>query len=74
MLDILLQSLLKCMNIVIKDDLDTLEHLRKTTNDETSLVSFDVINFDANLPQEYGIETIKSCLEKYPEVLPKRIN
>ncbi|XP_014781979.1 uncharacterized protein LOC106877555 [Octopus bimaculoides] len=73
-LDIILKPYLKYVKSFIRDDLDILEHLPKTTDEEALLVSFDVINLYTYIPHDYGIEAIKFWLEKHPEALPDRIN
>ncbi|XP_029648356.1 uncharacterized protein LOC115222314 [Octopus sinensis] len=73
-LDILLKPLLKYIKSFIRDDLDMLEHIPKTINKEAVLVTLDIINLYTNIPHDYGMKAIKFWLEKYPEVLPERIN
>eukprot|EP00106_Octopus_bimaculoides_P014668 XP_014782110.1 PREDICTED: uncharacterized protein LOC106877676 [Octopus bimaculoides] len=73
-LDILLKPFLSHIKSFIRDDLDMLKHLPKTTNEEAFLVSFVVINLYTNIPHEFGIEAIKFWLEKLLEAFPNRIS
>eukprot|EP00106_Octopus_bimaculoides_P007746 XP_014775188.1 PREDICTED: uncharacterized protein LOC106872641 [Octopus bimaculoides] len=73
-LDILFKPFLSHIKSFIRDDLDILNHLPKTTNEEAFLVSFDVVNLYTNIPHEFAIEAIKFWLEKHPEAFPNCIS
>ncbi|XP_036362142.1 uncharacterized protein LOC118765009 [Octopus sinensis] len=72
-LDTLLKPFLKHIKNYVRDDIDMLNHLPKTVNEKTLLVSFDVINLYSNIPHTLGIEAITFWLNNYSFELPTRI-
>eukprot|EP00106_Octopus_bimaculoides_P006452 XP_014773894.1 PREDICTED: uncharacterized protein LOC106871769 [Octopus bimaculoides] len=72
-LDTLLKPFLKHIKSFIRDDLDMLNHLPKTVNEKTLLVSFDVVNLSSNIPHTLGIEAITFWLDNYTYELSSRI-
>ena len=51
-----------------------LNHLPKTVNENTHIVSFDVVNLYSNIPHNYGIEAIRYWLDSFTYELPDRID
>ena len=58
LIDILLQPYTKHIKSYIKDTTDFLSKLPTSTNPDTLLVSFDVVNLYTNIPHDLGIEAI----------------
>ncbi|XP_014779461.1 uncharacterized protein LOC106875729 [Octopus bimaculoides] len=73
-LDTHLKPFLNHIKSYIRDDIDMLNHLPKTVNEKTLLVSFDVVNLYSNIPHILGIETITFWLNNYSFELPTRLN
>ena len=73
-IDILLQPYTKHIKSYIKDTSDFLSKLPTSTNPDTLLVSFDVVNLYTNIPHDLGIEVIEYWLRKFPQELPARIS
>ena len=59
LIDILLQPYTKLIKNYIKDTTDFLSKLPTSTNPDTLLVSFDVVNLYTNIPHDLGIEAIE---------------
>ncbi|CAC5356903.1 unnamed protein product [Mytilus coruscus] len=72
-LDILLKPFLKHISSFIRDDLDMLNHFPNNVEENTIIVSFDVVSLYTNIPHKYGIEAINYWIEKYKTELPNRI-
>ncbi|CAC5415568.1 unnamed protein product [Mytilus coruscus] len=51
-----------------------LNHLPNNVEENTIIVSFDVVSLYTNIPHKYGIEAINYWIEKYKTELPSRIN
>ena len=72
LIDILLQPYTKHIKSYIKDTTDFLSKFPTSTNPDTLLVSFDVVNRYTNIAHDLGIEAIKYWLRKFPQELPAR--
>ena len=73
-MDLLLKPLLKHIKSYVRDDLDMLNHLPKKVKEDTTMVSFDVINLYTSIPHSYGLEAIRFWLHRHPEEIPGRIS
>lgn len=60
------------MNSFIKDDLDFLRFLPKTTADNSKLVTFDVVSLYTNIPHDLGLEAIKYWINKERNAIDPR--
>ena len=74
LIDILLQPYTKHIKSYIKDTTDFLSKLPTSTNPDTLLVSFDVVNHYTIIPHDLGTEAIEYWLRKFPQELPARIS
>ena len=72
MLDILLKPFIIHIRSFIRDDLDMLNNLPESVDQNCKLVSFDVVNLYTNIPHNYGIEAIQHWLNTYPDDLHPR--
>ena len=54
--------------------MDFLNHIPKTVQPETTLVSFDVVSLYTNIPHNLGLEAIDFWLEKYPNAVSERFS
>ena len=63
---------MKKVSSFIRDDLDFLNHEHDTVDEDTTLVTFDVVSLYTNIPTELGIETVKFWTEKYQNLLLDR--
>ena len=73
-LDIVLKPLCKEVLSYIRDDMDFLNHLPKEIQENTILVSFDVISLYTSIPHKLGLEAIEYWLNKYPTCIEQRIS
>ena len=74
LIDILLQPYTKHIKSYIKVTTDFLSILPTSTNPDTLLVSFDVVNLYTNIPHDLGIEAKEYWLRKFPQELQTRIS
>ena len=74
LIDILLQPYTNLIKSYIKDTTDFLSKLPTSTNPDTLLVSFDVVNLYTNISHGLGIEAIVYWLRMFPLELPARIS
>ena len=74
LIDILLQPYTKHIKSYIKDTTNFFSKLPTSTNPDTLLVSFDIVNLYTNIPHDLGKEAIEYWLRKFPQELPTRIS
>ena len=67
-------DILQYVKSYIKDSTDFLNELPKQIPKDILLVSFDVENLYTNISHDFGLDTIKCWLDKYPTEIPTRIS
>ena len=72
LLDILLKPFCEKVSSFIRDDLDFLNYVQDTVDENTTLVMLDVVSLYTNIPTEIGIKAVKFWIEKYPNLLHDR--
>ena len=72
LIDILLKPFLKRIKSFIRDSLDFLPKCPRDVNENTEIVTFDVISLYTSIPHEFGLEAIDYFLNKYQEDLQPR--
>ena len=72
LLEILLKPFCEKVSNFNRDDLDFLNHVPDTVDEDTTLVTFDAVSLYTNIPTELGIEAVKFWTEKYPNLLHDR--
>ena len=65
LLDILLKPLCEKVPSFIRDDLDFLNHVPDTVDEDTTFVTFEVVCLYTNISTELVIEAVKFWTEKY---------
>ena len=65
LIEILLKSFLKQIRSYIRDSLDFLIKCPRDVDEDTEIVTFDVISLYTNIPHEFGPEAIDYFLTKY---------
>ena len=69
LIDIILQPYLKHVKSYVRDDIDFLNFIPKTVEDNVIMTSFDVTSLYSNIPHHLGKRAIKYWLDKFPETL-----
>ena len=72
LIDILLKPFLKHIKSFIRDSLDFLKKCRKDVDENTDIVTLDLISLNKSIPHEFGLEAIEYFLTKYQEDLHPR--
>ncbi|KAL5013459.1 hypothetical protein ScPMuIL_007729 [Solemya velum] len=72
-LDLLLKTFLKHIPSYIRDDIDFLQHLPQSVEEDTVLVTLDVVGLYSNIPHDFGIKALEYWIDKHPEELPDRV-
>ena len=65
LIDILLKPFLKRINSFIRDSLDFLNKYPRDVDENTEIVTFDVISLYTSTSHEFGLEAIDYFLAKY---------
>ena len=65
LIDILLKPFLKHIKSFIRDSLDFLNKFPRDVDEDTEIVTFDVISLYTNIPHEFDLEAIDYFLIKY---------
>lgn len=73
-LDLLLKPFLKHIPSYIRDDIDFLQHLPQSVEEDTVLVTLDVVGLYSNIPHDFGIKALEYWIDKHPEELPDRVS
>ena len=63
--DIILKPLCKEVPSFLRDDMDFLNHMPSEINENTFLVSFDVVSLYTNIPHDLGLEAIVCWLQNH---------
>ena len=66
LLDLILKPLCQKVPSFIRDDLDFLKYIPEKVQENTLLVSFDVISLYMNIPHDLGLEAVQFWIEKFP--------
>lgn len=72
LIDIILKPLCNTIPSFIRDDMDFLNHLPKTVENNTTLVSFDVTSLYTNIPHNLGLEAISFWMDKQGHQIDQR--
>ena len=72
LINILLKPFLKRINSFIRDSLDFLNKYPRDVDENTEIVTFDVISLYTSIPHEFGLEALDYFLTKYQEDLHPR--
>ena len=72
LIDIPLKPFLKRIKSFIRDSLDFLHKCARDVNENTEIVTLNVISLFARIPHEFGLEAIEHFLNKYQEDLQPR--
>ena len=72
LIDIILKPFLIHVTSYIRDNLDFLTKCSRSNNENTALVTFDVVSLYTSIPHNYGIEAISFWLNKHPETMNDR--
>ncbi|CAG2184848.1 unnamed protein product [Mytilus edulis] len=72
-IDIVLKPLCREVPSFIRDDLDFLNHLPKTVNPNSELITFDIVSLYTNIPHDLGITAVKYWLENTENVIENRL-
>ncbi|CAG2214510.1 unnamed protein product [Mytilus edulis] len=72
-IDIVLKPLCREVPSFIRDDLEFLNHLPKTVNPNSELITFDIVSLYTNIPHELGITAVKYWLENTENVIENRL-
>ncbi|XP_071124195.1 uncharacterized protein [Mytilus edulis] len=72
-IDIVLKPLCCEVPSFIRDDLDFLNHLPKTVNPNSELITFDIVSLYTNIPHDLGITAVKYWLENTENVIENRL-
>lgn len=64
-IDLVLKPLCKHVPSYIRDDLDFLNQIPEEVDENTILVSFDVVSLYTNIPHDLGIQAIEYWLDNY---------
>ena len=72
LIDILLKPFLKRIKSFIRDSLDFLNKCPRDVDENTEIVTLDVISLYTSIPHEFGREAIDYFLTKYQEYLHPR--
>ena len=73
-LDVLLKPLLKLVKSYVRDDIDFLNKVPKTTTDSKILLTLDITNMYPNIGNDLGQDAIEFWLSKHPECIPRNIS
>ena len=65
LIDILLKPFLKRIKRFIRDSLDFLNKCPRDVDENTEIVTFDIISLYTSIPHEFGLEAIDYFLAKY---------
>ena len=71
-IDILLKPFLKHIKSLIRDSLDFLNKCPADIDEDTEIVTFDLISLYTRISHEFGVEAIDYFLTKYQEDLHPR--
>ncbi|XP_062576664.1 uncharacterized protein LOC134238563 [Saccostrea cucullata] len=74
LLDIILKPFCKLVPSFIRDDMDFLNHIPESIEENTKLVSFDVTSLYTNIPHNLGLEAISFWIDKHPDVIQPRFS
>ena len=74
LIDILLKPFLKHIKNFIRDSFEFLNTCPKDEDEDTEIVTSDVINFYNSIPHKFGLEAIDYFLTKYQEDLHPRFS
>lgn len=72
LIDIILKPLCDTIPSFIRDNMDFLNHLPKTVENNTTLVSFDVTSLYTNIPHNLGLEAISFWMDKQGHQIDQR--
>ncbi|CAG2193102.1 unnamed protein product [Mytilus edulis] len=72
-IDIVLKPLCREVPSFIRDDLEFLNHLPKTVNPNSELITFDIVSLYTNIPHDLGITAVKYWLENTENVIENRL-
>lgn len=72
LIDILLKPFIPTVKSFVRDDLDFLNKIPDTCDENCILTTFDVVSLYSNIPHDLGREAISYWLNKYPEKLQNR--
>ena len=70
-LDLILKPLCKHVASYIRDDLEFLAHIPEEVNENTILVSMDVVNLYTSIPHELGLQAIEYWLDNFITTLER---
>ncbi|XP_053398132.1 uncharacterized protein LOC128556608 [Mercenaria mercenaria] len=71
-LDIILKPFCEEVPSFIRDDLDFLNYLPEQVEENSTLVTFDVISLYTNIPHDLGLEAVRFWIEKIPGKIETR--
>ena len=74
LIDIILKLFLLHVKSYVKDNLDFLSKYSRENDEDTLLVTFDVVNLYINIPHTFVLEALDYLLENHPEGLHTRFN
>ncbi|CAC5417839.1 unnamed protein product [Mytilus coruscus] len=60
---IVLKPLCREVPSFIRDDLEFLNHLPRTVNPDSELITFDIVSLYTNIPHDLGITAVKYCTD-----------
>ncbi|CAC5363519.1 unnamed protein product [Mytilus coruscus] len=72
-IDIVLKPLCREVPSFIRDDLEFLNHLPRTVNPDSELITFDIVSLYTNIPHDLGITAVKYWLENTENVVENRL-
>lgn len=70
-IDLILKPLCKHVPSFIRDDFDFLNVLPQEINENSILVSFDVVNLYTNIPHELGLTALKHWIDNFSDSLER---
>ena len=71
MIDIILKPLCNKVPSFIRDNLDFLNHIPDKADENTILVTFDVVSLYKSIPHDLGLEAVKYWLQNYSTSLTR---
>ena len=74
LLDLILKPLCERVPSFVRDDLDFLKTLPTNIENESKLITFDVVNLYTNIPHDLGIQAIKFWLDNNESDIHSRFN
>ncbi|XP_060557357.1 uncharacterized protein LOC132717809 [Ruditapes philippinarum] len=71
-LDLILKPLCRQVPSFIRDDLDFLNYLPENVEEDSILVTLDVVNLYTNIPHDLGLQAIQHWIENFPDKIDTR--